>query len=127
MGFPSNQFAAQEPGTNSEVKNFCQINFGVTFPLFEKMDVRGDKAHPLFKYLTEKVPFKGFDQQHPIAEKLQGVLQENFPDFLKGNDVKWNFTKFLVDREGTVVDRYEPTTAPLSMKAEIEKLLKSGI
>jgi glutathione peroxidase len=124
LGFPSNQFAAQEPGNNSEVKNFCQLNFGVTFPLFEKMDVRGDTAHPLFKYLTEKMPFKGFDQKHPIAEKLQGVLQENFPDFLKGNDVKWNFTKFLINREGTVVGRYEPTTAPLSMKAQIENLLK---
>jgi len=127
LGFPSNQFAGQEPGSNSEVQNFCQINYGVKFPLFEKMDIRGENAHPLFKYLTETMPFKGFDINHPIAEKLQGVLQEKFPDFLKGNDIKWNFTKFLIDREGNVAARYEPTTAPLSMKAEIEKLLKVGI
>jgi len=126
LGFPSNQFAGQEPGSNLEVQNFCQINYGVKFPLFEKMDVRGDNAHPLFKYLTEKMPFKGFDRNHPIAEKLQGVLQEKFPEFLEGNDIKWNFTKFLIDREGNVAARYEPTTAPLSMKTEIEKLLKLG-
>jgi len=124
LGFPSNQFAGQEPGSNSEVQNFCQINYGVTFPLFEKMDVRGENAHPLFKYLTEKTPFKGFDPKHPIAEKLQGVLQDKFPDFLKGNDIKWNFTKFLINKDGHVVARYEPTTAPLSIKAEIEELLK---
>lgn len=124
LGFPSNQFAEQEPGSNAEVQNFCQINYGVTFPLFEKIDVRGKAAHPLFKYLAEKAPFKGFDLNHPIGEKLQGVLQEKFPEFLEGNDIKWNFTKFLIDRKGNVVGRYEPTTVPLAMKEEIEKLLK---
>ncbi len=124
LGFPSNQFAAQEPGSNSEVQNFCQINYGVTFSLFEKTDVRGENAHPLFKYLTEKAPFKGFDLNHPNGEKLQNVLQERFPDFLKGNDIKWNFTKFLIDRDGKVAGRYEPTTAPLAIKEDIEKLLK---
>jgi glutathione peroxidase len=123
LGFPSNQFAEQEPGTNSEVKNFCQINYGVTFPLFEKTDVRGENAHPLFKYLTEKVPFKGFDPNHPITEKLEAVLKEKFPEFLEGDSIKWNFTKFLVDREGNVVDRFEPTTDPANIAGDIEKLL----
>ena len=124
LGFPSNQFAAQEPGTNEEVQNFCRINYGVNFSLFEKMDVRGKKAHPLFKYLTEKAPFKGFNLNHPIGEKLQGVLKANFPELLEGNDIKWNFTKFLIDREGNVAGRYEPTTTPMEMRDDIEKLLK---
>jgi glutathione peroxidase len=123
LGFPSNQFAEQEPGTNSEVKNFCQINYGVTFPLFEKTDVRGEKADPLFKFLTDKAPFKGFDPKHPITEKLEAALKGNFPEFLEGDSVKWNFTKFLVDREGNVVDRFEPTTDPDKIAADIEKLL----
>ena len=124
LGFPSNQFAEQEPASNAEVQNFCQINYGVTFPLFEKMDVRGSSAHPLFTYLTDKAPFKGFDLNHPSGGALQGILQEKFPHFLEGNSIKWNFTKFLIDREGNVVGRYEPTTLPLSMKKDIEKLLK---
>lgn len=124
LGFPSNQFAAQEPASNAEVQHFCQINYGVTFPLFEKMDVRGDNAHPLFTYLTEKMPFKGLDSKHPIGEILQSTLQEKFPDILAGEGIKWNFTKFLVDRQGNVTGRYEPTTAPSAMKSDIEKLLK---
>ncbi|MEG6584755.1 glutathione peroxidase [Dendrosporobacter sp. 1207_IL3150] len=123
LGFPSNQFAEQEPGSNEEVQNFCKINYGVSFQLFEKTDVRGKTAHPLFEYLTDKVPFKGFDLNHPISEKLNSVLNEKFPELLEGNDVKWNFTKFLVDRQGNVIGRYEPTTSPLSMTKDIEKLL----
>jgi glutathione peroxidase len=124
LGFPSNQFAEQEPGSNAEVQNFCQINYGVTFPLFAKIDVRGSEAHPLFQYLTKEAPFQGFDLNHPIGEKLQGVLEEKFPEFLKGNDIKWNFTKFLVDSQGNVKGRYEPTATPLSMREDIERLLK---
>jgi glutathione peroxidase len=123
LGFPSNQFAEQEPGTNAEVQNFCQINYGVSFPLFEKTVVRGENAHPLFVYLTEKAPFRGFDLNHPIGAKLQAVLQDKFPELLAGDSIKWNFTKFLVNRQGDVVGRYEPTTSPLDMKAAIEKLL----
>lgn len=123
LGFPSNQFAEQEPGENSEVKNFCSLNYGVTFPLFEKTDVRGDNAHPLFKYLSESVPFKGFDLNHPIGQPLTDILEKNFPDILEGNSVKWNFTKFLVDRNGNVVDRFEPTSEPKDIIVHIEKLL----
>jgi glutathione peroxidase len=123
LGFPSNQFAEQEPGTNAEVQNFCQVNYGVTFPLFEKIDVRGEKAHPLFEYLTAQIPFQGFDYNHPIGEKLHGVLKERFPEILEGDSIKWNFTKFLIDRSGKVIQRYEPTTLPSAMQADIEKLL----
>lgn len=123
LGFPCNQFAGQEPGNNKEVKNFCQLNYGVSFPLFEKIDVRGSSAHPLFKYLSEEIPFKGLNLKHPGGQILYNFLKEQFPEYLIGNSIKWNFTKFLIDREGNVVGRFEPTTEPLDMVSEIEKLL----
>jgi len=123
LGFPSNQFAEQEPGTNDEVQQFCKVNFGVTFPLFEKNDVRGDHAQPLFNYLTAQAPFKGFDESHPVAKGLLNALNTKFPEFLKGDSIKWNFTKFLINKDGAVVNRYEPTTVPSAMAADIEKLL----
>jgi glutathione peroxidase len=99
LGFPCNQFLNQEPGENKEVKNFCQINYGVTFNMFEKIDVNGSNTHPIYKYLKEQ-------------EK--GLLTK---------DIKWNFTKFLIDKEGNVIKRYSPTTSPLKIKTDIEKLL----
>lgn len=123
LGFPCNQFAGQEPGTNNEVQEFCRLNYGVTFQIFEKGDVRGDTAQPLFKYLTAEKGFKGFDENHPVAKPLMEALEKNFPEFLEGDSIKWNFTKFLVDREGNVVDRFEPTTNPSDIAKDIEKLL----
>lgn len=123
LGFPCNQFAGQEPGTNEEVQTFCKLNYGVTFPIFAKGDVRGETAQPLFKYLTEQKGFKGFDENHPITKPLLEALQNNFPEYLEGDGIKWNFTKFLIDRAGNVVERYEPTTLPEAIGAEIEKLL----
>ncbi|MBE6073806.1 MAG: glutathione peroxidase [Selenomonas ruminantium] len=123
LGFPCNQFAEQDPGTNSEVQEFCRLNYGVTFQIFAKGDVRGETAQPLFKYLVEQQGFQGFDESHPIAAKLIGALQEHFPEILAGDGIKWNFTKFLVDREGKVVARFEPTTSPADLAQDIEKLL----
>ncbi|MBQ7516189.1 MAG: glutathione peroxidase [Schwartzia sp.] len=123
LGFPCNQFAGQEPGTNSEVQEFCRLNYGVTFQIFEKGDVRGETAQPLFKYLTQEKKFEGFDKSHPIAAKLTEALQANFPEYLEGDGIKWNFTKFLIDREGNVIKRFEPTTNPSDIKADIEALL----
>ncbi len=123
LGFPSNQFGEQEPGTNTEVKSFCQINYGVQFPMFEKIDVRGETAHPLFKYLTEKAPFKGLDLENETGKFLHGHLVKNFPDYLTGDSIKWNFTKFLIDKEGNVVARFESPIAPQTIAPEIEKLL----
>jgi glutathione peroxidase len=100
LGFPCDQFGHQEPGTNDEIKSFCQTNYGVSFPLFAKVEVNGVDAHPLYKLLKSK---KG------------GLL---------GDNIKWNFTKFLVDKKGNVVERYAPTTPPVSIEPEIEKLLK---
>ncbi len=99
LGFPCNQFMDQEPETDETMVGTCNLNFGVTFPLFAKIDVNGDSAHPLYAYLK--------------WEKW-GIL---------GDAIKWNFTKFLIDREGNVVERYAPTTSPLSLKDDIEKLI----
>lgn len=123
LGFPCNQFAEQEPGNNSEVQSFCQLNYGVSFPLFDKVNVRGKDAHPMFKYLSESVAFKGFDLTHPSGKILNSFLQESFPEYLIGNSIKWNFTKFLIDREGNIVERFEPTTEPMDIKPHIEALL----
>ena len=123
LGFPSNQFAGQEPGESNEIKNFCEINYGVSFQLFKKGDVRGENAQPLFRYLTSETTFKGFDLNHPTGKELNDFINEKFPELLEGDSVKWNFTKFLIGRDGNIVNRYEPTTEPEAMSAEIEKLI----
>ncbi|MDG0813164.1 glutathione peroxidase [Cohnella rhizosphaerae] len=96
LGFPCNQFAEQEPGTEAEVESFCKLNYGVTFPLFAKADVNGDEALPLFKYLKGETG---------------------------GADIAWNFTKFVIDRDGRVAKRFEPKETPETMAADIESLL----
>lgn len=123
IGFPSNQFLEQEPGTAEEIKTFCQVNYGVTFEIAEKLDVRGENADPLFKYLVEKAPFEGYDVTTEGGAKMQGFLSEKLPHLLEGNDIKWNFTKFLINKNGEVVKRYESSVAPEAIKADIEQLL----
>ncbi len=100
LGFPCNQFASQDPASNSEIGEFCQRNYGVSFPMFAKIDVNGSNAHPLYKYLTKEA---------------KGVLGTEA--------VKWNFTKFLVGRDGNVIDRYATATKPEAMTKDIEKAL----
>lgn len=99
LGFPCNQFGGQDPGSNEEIADFCSKNYGVTFPMFSKVDVKGEHAHPLFQYL---------------ATEQKG--------FLTG-DIKWNFTKFLIDKNGKVVDRFPPQKDPKKIKRDIEKLI----
>jgi len=100
LGFPCNQFGGQEPGTAPEIQQFCERNYGVQFPMFEKVEVKGKHAHPLFAYLSEQAP---------------GILGTKA--------IKWNFTKFLVNRGGEVVRRYAPNTAPLTLIRDVESLL----
>lgn len=119
LGFPCNQFAAQDPGSDAEIQQFCRYNYGVTFQIFEKGDVRGETAQPLFQYLTKEKGFEGFDKEHPNAAILEDFLKKNFPEYLEGDGIKWNFTKFLIDREGNVVKRFEPA----AIAADIEALL----
>lgn len=100
LGFPCNQFGHQEPGSAGEIGAFCEKNFGVTFPMFDKIDVNGDKAHPLFQHLKSQAP-----------------------GLLGSQSIKWNFTKFLVKKDGAVFKRYAPQTAPKDLLDDIEKLL----
>lgn len=99
LAFPCNQFGQQESGSNEEIQSFCQFNFGLTFPVFGKLEVNGKNEHPLYTYLK--------------SEK-KGLV---------GRNIKWNFTKFIVDRQGNVVKRYAPTVKPLKMVSDIEKLI----
>ena len=123
LGFPCNQFAAQDPGSNEEIQQFCRYNYGVTFQIFEKGDVRGETAQPLFQYLTKEKGFEGFDKDHPNAAVLEDVLKKNFPEYLEGDGIKWNFTKFLIDQQGRVVKRYEPTDSMEKVGKDIEQML----
>lgn len=99
LGFPCNQFLSQEPGTEEEIKNFCMSNFGVSFDMFSKIDVNGNNTHPLYVYLKEHA---------------EGFVVDT---------IKWNFTKFLVDRKGQVIKRYAPSVKPREIEADIQKLL----
>jgi glutathione peroxidase len=99
LAFPCDQFNNQEPGDNDEIQSFCQLNFGLTFPVFSKIEVNGKNAHPLYQYLKSE---KG------------GIF---------GNNIKWNFTKFLVDKEGKVIKRYAPTVKPMRIEKNIKKVI----
>ena len=102
LAFPCNQFGGQEPGTNEEITEFCKLNYNNNFPIFGKIDVKGDNAHPLFSFLTQE---------------RKGLLGTE--------NIKWNFTKFLVNKEGEPVSRYAPSTTPDKIQSDIEKLLNS--
>ena len=101
LGFPCNQFREQEPASNKEIKNFCTVNFGIKFPMFAKIDVNGDNATPLYKYLKKEAT-----------------------GFMWTERIKWNFTKFLINRDGKVITRYAPITKPADIAKDIERLLK---
>lgn len=124
LGFPSNQFLAQEPGSDEEISSFCKINYGVTFPLFAKSDVRGANANEIFRYLTEAAPFKGFELDKEAGQTIQRVVKEHYPDNLEGNEIKWNFTKFLVSKDGSAITRFEPSVTPEELEPVIEAALK---
>jgi len=102
LGFPCNQFGSQDPGSNEEISQFCSSNYGVTFPMFSKIDVKGENAHPLFKYLTKET---------------KGIINDQ---------IKWNFTKFLVDKNGNVIDRFSPQTKPENIRDKIERALTAS-
>ncbi|WP_139488670.1 glutathione peroxidase [Brevibacillus dissolubilis] len=123
LGFPCNQFAEQEPGTNEQVHTFCTLTYGVNFPMFQKVNVRDEGAHPLFTYLAASKPFEGFNPFHPVAKILKSIIDEQLPHYMIGDSIKWNFTKFLIDRQGNVVKRFEATTDPIDMERDIEEVL----
>ena len=121
VGFPCDQFAHQEPGSNEEIAEFCRINHGVTFPLMSKIDVNGPNADPIFEYLKSVAP----------AEEYKGLKAKATHTLLKGisksvekdSDILWNFTKFLINRDGTVVKRFAPVAEPASFEKDIEEML----
>ena len=123
LDFPCNQFGQQAPGTDESIHEFCKLNFGTEFPRFKKVKVIGPDAEPLFKYLQEQKGFAGWDMEHPIAHILDDMLSKEDPDYKQKPDIKWNFTKFLVDRKGMVVARFEPTEKMENIAAKIEELL----
>ena len=122
LDFPCNQFGQQAPGTDESIHEFCKLNFGTEFPRFKKVKVNGPDADTLFKFLQEQKGFAGWDMEHPIAHILDDMLSKEDPDYKDKPDIKWNFTKFLVDKRGMVVARFEPTTKMEVIEAEIEKL-----
>lgn len=122
IGFPCNQFAEQEPGTNSEVQEFCKLRFGVTFPLSAKIDVRGENADPIFRYLTDNTIFEGFGKGVK-SKTLELMLKQKYGKEFSDSSIKWNFTKFLIDRKGNIAGRFEPTTTPEEMESVIKECL----
>jgi glutathione peroxidase len=122
IGFPCDQFGHQEPGSNEEIEEFCRLNHGVTFPLMAKSDVNGENANEVFKWLYSEKPFAGFGDSD-TGKFMDGMLSRNDPDYASNPDIKWNFTKFLIDRKGRVVARFEPVVTPEQITPEIEALL----
>ena len=121
LGFPCDQFAGQEPGSNEEIAEFCRLNHGVTFPLMAKTNVNGANAEPVFEYLKTQAPteeYKGLKAK--ASAKMFKTISKSVE---KDSDIQWNFTKFLVNRDGTVIKRYAPTTEPVDIEKDIESML----
>jgi len=123
LDFPCNQFGQQAPGTGEEIKEACRLNFLVEYPIFEKIDVNGENEDPLYTYLKSEKTFEGFDEDHELAAVIADVVSKIDSDYENNSDIKWNFTKFLVDREGNVVKRYEPTKDLRCVKKDISELI----
>ena len=123
LSIPSNQFKQQSPGSDEEIAQFCQLNYGTEFPQFKKSDVNGDGQLPLYKWLKEQKGFEGFDMEHKIAPVLVDIFDKELPGWSESSDIKWNFTKFLVDRDGNVVARFEPTKPLAVVEKAAEELL----
>lgn len=122
IGFPCNQFKEQEPEGESQIAEFCSLRYGVTFPLSQKVDVREDSAIPLYKYLTSQKGFNGLGKgakTKAFELLLKGIYKKTYEDA----QIKWNFTKFLIDTQGQVIARFEPTVEPADIAVDIEKLL----
>ncbi len=123
LGFPCDQFKHQEPGSDEEIAEFCRLNHGVTFPLMKKIDVFGENAHPIFKYLTQQVPN---EEVHGLKDratmKMVDALSKS--EGREEGGVRWNFTKFLISKDGSIIKRFAPVAKPEEMEADIEAMLK---
>jgi glutathione peroxidase len=119
LGFPCNQFKEQEPGSDAEIQDFCKSTYDVTFPVFAKLDVNGPNAHPLYRHLRAEAP----GDFGPQYGEFFNAIAKIRPDADGTDEVKWNFTKFLVGRDGTVIKRYEPPVAPATIASDLENYL----
>lgn len=124
LGFPCDQFAGQEPGSESEIQEFCSLTYDVSFPLFSKIEVNGANTHPLYSFLRAQQPGTAPSADDLANNPLYKFLNDTFPENLRDGAVKWNFTKFLVGRDGKVLKRFEPTVTPEEIDNEIAPLLK---
>ena len=122
LDFPCNQFGNQAPGSDAEIHEFCTLKFGTDFPQFSKIDVLGENADPLFKWLSENTKFGGFGKG-PKALMMGAVAARMDKNYKNNGNVKWNFTKFLIGRDGNIVKRFEPTDSMDEVKKEVEALL----
>ncbi len=124
LDFPCNQFGEQAPGTNEEIQEFCTLNFNTPYQLYAKIDVNGENESPLFTFLKSKKGFAGFNNaKHELNSVLKDLLFKQDPDYEKKPDIKWNFTKFLLDKDGIVLERFEPTADMVEIEAKIKSLL----
>ena len=123
LDFPCNQFGEQAPGSIEEIHQFCTANFDIHFPQFDKIEVNGPNEHPLYTYLKAQKPFGGFDLNDKTGKLLDDMFKKNDPNYAQSPSIKWNFTKFLVAHDGTVVKRYEPTDKIAVIDADINALL----
>ena len=122
LDFPCNQFMNQAPGSDEEIHDFCTGRFGITFPQFSKIDVNGENASPLYKYLTTNTKFAGFGMG-PMSLVLKPIVKKMDPDYKNNGNIKWNFTKFLINREGEIVGRFEPTEDMKNVAKKVEEIL----
>lgn len=123
LDFPCNQFGAQAPGTDESIHQFCKLNYGTEFPRFKKVKVNGADAEPLYVFLKEQKTFAGFNPEHELTPELEEILSKETPDYKETSDIKWNFTKFLVNKRGQVIARFEPTESISNIAKQIEELL----
>ncbi len=126
LDFPCNQFGSQAPGTIQEIHQFCTANFAIQFPQFDKIDVNGPNESPLYTYLKSQKGFGGFDLNDQTGSKLDKMFSKNDPDYAKNSNIKWNFTKFLVSRDGKVLKRYEPSDKMTNVEADVCMELNSN-
>lgn len=123
LDFPCNQFGEQAPGSIEEIHQFCTVNFNIQFPQFDKIEVNGENEHPLYTYLKSQKGFGGFDLSDKTGKLLDDMFRKRDANYDKNADIKWNFTKFLVSRDGKVLKRYEPTEKIETIEADIKKEL----
>jgi len=123
LDFPCNQFGEQAPGSYEEIHAFCTGKYNISFPQFEKIDVNGENADPLFVYLKSQRGFQGFNTKDRIGKFLDNRFRKQDPNYDQNPDIKWNFTKFLVDKEGKVVERFEPTATAADIEVKLKEIL----